>query len=70
MRRAHRERGRRKAKVGKGLRDGVRQVEGWEGKGFGNRARVRKTQEGNRKLSLGPKSQEGEANWAGGSGHG
>ncbi|VCX42085.1 unnamed protein product, partial [Gulo gulo] len=70
MRRAHRERGRGKMPVRKGLRDGTRRVEGWEGKRFGNWARVRKKQEGNRKLSLEPESREGEANWAGGAGRG
>jgi hypothetical protein len=36
-------------------------MEGWVGKMFGNWARVRKKQEGNRKLSLEPNSQEWEA---------
>lgn len=53
-----------------GLRDGLRQVEGCEGKRCGNRARVRKKQEGNRKLSLEPKSQEGQPGRAGGTGAG
>lgn len=58
--RAHGERKEGREDRGEGLRWN-QAGGGWKGKGFGNWARVRKKQEGNRKLSLEPRSQEGEA---------
>lgn len=44
-----------------GRRKGVRKVREHVGERFDNRVRVKKKQEGNRELSLEPRSLEGEA---------